>query len=140
MDLDTYDSDILDLRARVYVILDSKPTKTGWKRDHALFYVGMVFGNSFYERILKHQADGGDETWRWIIGRHQFEVTAKVAKLYPEEARRGSEQLVRDAENLLFFKLQPPANIQGKDSYTGRSLRIVNTRRYSPLPEELHVS
>jgi len=137
VDLDTYDSDILDLRGGVYMILDSKPTETGWKRDHVVLYVGMMLGNSFYERMVRHQVDGGDDAWRWIMRHRQFEVTTKVAAIYPEEGRRGTEQLVKDIESLLIFRLQPPANIQGKDSYGGRSLRAVNTRRYSPLPEEL---
>jgi len=135
--LDTYDNDILDLRGGIYMILDSKPTDKGWKRDHELLYVGMVFGQSFYERIVKHQADGGDDAWRWIMNHSKYEVTLKVASIYLEEDRRGSEDLVKDIENLLIFRTQPPANIQGKESYAGRDLRVVNTRRYSPLQEEL---
>jgi hypothetical protein len=136
-ELDTYDNNILDLRAGIYVILDSKSTQTGWKPDHELLYVGMVLGQSFYERMVKHQANGGDDAWRWIMSHHKYDTTLKVAAVYPEEGKRGSEQLVKDIENLLIFRLQPPANVQGKESYRGRDLRVVNMRRYIPLPEEL---
>jgi len=137
--LDTYDSDILDLRAGIYMILDSKPADKGWKRDHQLLYVGIVFGQSFYERMVKHQAGGGDDAWRWIVNHSKYEATLKVASIDLQEGRREGEQLVRDIKNLLIFLLQPPANVQGKESYASRDLRVVNTRRYSPLPEELTI-
>jgi len=137
--LDTYDNNILDLSAGIYIILDSKPTHTGWKTDRELLYVGMVFGESFYERMVEHQASGGDDIWRWIMNHRKYEVTVKVASIHLEEGRRGSEQLVRDIENLLIFRLQPPGNVQGKESYAGRNLRVVNTRRYRPLRKELTI-
>lgn len=131
-----YDNQNLDVDAGVYILLDSRRTETGWG-GYKLLYVGMVYGRTFRSRIPEHTWSGGDEAWQWIEQHHEGEVTAKVASVTPQEGRNITESLVRDIENLLLFELDPPANVQGVETYTGRELRIINEGRYLPLPREV---
>jgi hypothetical protein len=119
------------------MFLDSEQLDGGWG-NHKLLYVGMVYGRPLRGRILEHMR--GDDAWNWIERNRKGEVTAKVANVTPGEGRNLSEQLVRDIENLLIFKLNPPANLQGIMTYTGRPIRIINGRRSSPIPPELTFS
>jgi hypothetical protein len=136
-ELDQYDNENLEARAGIYVLLDSRRVERGWSHEHPPLYVGKVYGGSFWERMLEHTAGGGDDVWRWIEEHRRQEVTIKVGIVMLEEWRNLSKELVDDIENLLIFRLQTPANVSGKESYGGRNLRVINTRRYHPLPEEL---
>lgn len=129
-----YENSSLEEDAGVYVFLDSERLAEGWG-NHKLLYVGMVYGRSFENRIPEHTRE--DDAWNWIERNRRGEVTAKIAIVTHEKGRNLSEQLVRDIENLLIFKLNPPANLQGIESYTGRAIRIINERRSNPIPPEV---
>ncbi|MBQ3831987.1 MAG: hypothetical protein II815_02325 [Bacteroidales bacterium] len=49
---------------------------------------------------------------------------------------RLNDNIVREVENLLIYKVSPCENIQCKDNYNGRDLRIINTG-CPLLPDEI---
>ena len=138
-DLKGYTSAGLDSDAGVYTLLDSEKLEHGWG-NYELLYVGMVYGRTFRERVPEHAVGDGDEAWRWIQSNLEGELTVKVATITPQHGRNITESLVRDIENLLLFRLDPPANLQGVETYTGRELTIINEGRFDPLPERVTFS
>ena len=134
--LNEYDNAALSSDAGVYTLLDSEELEHGWGK-YKLFYVGMVYGRTFRERIPEHAFGEGDEAWKWIQRNLDGELTAKLATVTTQEGRNITESLVRDIENLLLFRLDPPANVQGVETYTGRELKIVNEGRFTPLPDRV---
>jgi hypothetical protein len=127
----------LDYDAGVYILLSSEQLEHGWG-NYGLLYVGMVYGRTFRTRIPEHASGDGDEPWLWIQQHLENELTVKVATVTPEEGRNITESLVRDIENLLLFQLDPPANVRGVETYTGRELRVINEGRFSPLPARVN--
>lgn len=134
--LNEYTDGALDGDAGVYVFLDSEELEHGWG-NYDLFYVGMVYGRTFRQRIPEHAVGDGDDPWRWIQRNLDGELTAKIATITPQEGRNITELLGRDIENLLLFRLDPPANVQGVETYTGRELTIISEGRFSPLPSRV---
>jgi hypothetical protein len=136
--LSEYDDPCLDNDAGVYTFLDTEELARGWG-GYALLYVGMVYGRPFRQRISEHAVSNGDEPWRWIHRNLQDVLTVKVATVIPEQGRNITESLVRDIENLLLFRLDPPGNVQGVETYTGRGLTVMNEGRFSPLTRRISV-
>jgi hypothetical protein len=135
--INNYDNRCLDSDAGVYIFLDSERSENGWG-NYDLLYVGMVYGRTFRKRVPEHAIGNGDEPWHWVQGNLEGELTVKVASMILEEGRNITESLVRDIENLLLFRLDPPANVQGVETYTGRELTIINERRFNPLPRHVN--
>ena len=81
--LSEYDNAALGTDAGVYMLLDSEELEHGWG-NYELFYVGMVYGRTFLERIPEHAVADGDEAWRWIQSHLEGELTVKIATVTPQ--------------------------------------------------------
>jgi hypothetical protein len=118
----------------VYMLLDSERNeeRRNWVH-HAILYIGMVYEQTFLDRIKQHLR--GDDAWTWIEKHHEYEVTIKVARVMLLERQRISKQLLQDTESLLIGVEHPGGNVQSTKTYAGPDLEIRNTRKYNPLGE-----
>lgn len=105
---------------------------------HQILYVGMVYDQTFNDRLTQHLR--GDDVWEWIQDHHEFEVTLKAARIGLPSRERISRELVQAVESLLIGVLQPPGNIQSTQTYTRQSLRVRNLRKFKPLRLSLSTS
>jgi len=123
-DLTGYENEGLSADAGVYTLLDSEELEHGWG-NYELFYVRMVYGRTFRVIVPEHAVQRGDDAWRWIQHNLEGELTAKVATVTPQEGKNITESLVRDIENLLLFRLDPPVRTCLKHgiSYISQILR-----------------
>ncbi len=127
--------DLMDETMGIYLFLDSSwdDERQRWF-GHELLRVGLTFDQSFADRLSQYKYD---DVGRWLARNARGNLTVKVARVAPIDQGRITYPLVADIENLLIAALQPPGNIQGTRSYTGRELEIINSRKFSPLPEVL---
>jgi len=131
--LETFDEyDVAEDIMGVYMLLDSEyhAARRTWTH-HALLYIGMVYDQTFLDRLKQHML--GDVVWKWIERNHRYEVTIKVARVILLDRERISKPLLQDIEGLLIAVKQPPGNVQSTKTYAGQDLRIRNTGKYSPL-------
>ena len=132
--IDEYEG--LNYTMGVYMILDSIHNRaSGRWGSHRLMYIGQVYDQTFQERLNQHVR--GDDVWRWIRRNVRHQPTFKIGHIDLQDGNRISRELVDDIEGLLINVLQPPGNLQGISSYSGRALVILNQRRYTPLPPRI---
>jgi len=118
--------------------LDSEHHEDRSTWTHRLLYIGMVYDQTFNERVLQHMR--GDDVWLWIQDNYEYEVTFKAARIGLPDRQRISPELVQAVESLLIGVMQPRGNIRSTRTYRWRPLKIINTRQFKPLRPTLSTS
>jgi hypothetical protein len=104
--------------------------------ESKILYIGQVYFKSLRRRIEEHLR--GDSLWRWIKRNYGSKnVTVKISEIENLGQERITKELVNDIECLLIGLQEPEGNIQGKVTYGGRDLKIVNLGKRNPLPKTL---
>ena len=126
-----YKSDLAGDVMGVYMFLDSEYHEDRNTWTHRLLYVGMVYDQTFNDRLSQHMR--GDDVWRWILDNYEHEVTFKAARIGLPDRQRMSPELVQAAESLLIGVMQPGGNIRSTRTYRWRPLKITNMWQFKPL-------
>jgi hypothetical protein len=96
-------------------------------------YIGQAYYESIRSRITSHRPYTAKiGRWAFDHGVSIEEVEYKVAYFVSDD-----KTLYRDVENLLVYFAQPILNVEFKDAYRGRKLRIHNKGKYEPLEADM---
>ncbi len=124
-----HNAEVLNKSVCIYMILDSELGESknrSW--DSELLYIGMVYNQPVWERILQH---GRSELERWIDKEAENYVKFKVAIIEPLTMRRITKELVEDIEVFTIYSYEPAGNIRNCLTYNGSVLPLLEMEKTS---------
>lgn len=92
--------------------------------DEKILYIGETYFQEIPQRLSQHG---------WWLNDLRGNVRIRFAEIVLETGSKHSHERTKDIEALLIYNHQPKYNIQNRNFYEGRSLRIVNTGRHGPI-------